>query len=216
VLTLSPVIGYNRALAIAQLAQDAGTSLRDAAIMSGDIRPEEFDKLVAAKQMVGALSIMVQFMKELAARAPRSAADLPYRGPMKAKQFGNEHVLVFAVGEQVLETLNTYLLQHTITAAQFMAIGGFSQVQLACFNVQTKQYERRDVNEQVEVISLIGNVALMDGKPFVHAHVCVGTREHQAHAGHLRAATVRPTLELFLTELIREQDLSTGLEGLQP
>jgi uncharacterized protein len=202
------------------LAQDAGTSLRDAAIMSGDIGLQEFDKLVAAKQIVGTFSIIVQFMEELAACALRSVADLPYRGPVKAKQFGNEHVLVFAVGEQVLETLNTYLLQHTITAAQFMAIGGFSQVQLAYFNVQTKQYERRDVNEQVEVISLIGNVALMDGKPFVHAHVCVGTREYQAHAGHLRSATVRPTLELFLTELngelIREQDLSTGLEGLQP
>lgn len=188
--------------------------------MSGDIRLKAFDKLVAAKQMVGTFSIIVQFMAELAARALRSVADLPCRGPMRAKQFGNEHVLVFAVGEQVLETLNTYLLQHTISAATFMAIGGFSQVQLAYFNVQTRQYERRDVNEQVEVISLIGNVALMDGKPFVHAHVCVGTSEYQAHAGHLRAATVRPTLELFLTELngelIREQDLSTGLEGLQP
>ncbi len=139
---------------------------------------------------------------------------------MKAKLFGNEHVLVFAVGEQVLETLNTYRLQHTITAAQFMAIGGFSQVQLAYFNVRTKQYERRDVNEQVEVISLIGNVALMDGKPFVHAHVCVGTTEYQARAGHLGEATVQPMLELFLTqlngELTREQDLSTGLEKLQP
>ena len=77
-LTLRPVIGYDRALATAHLAQDAGTSLRDAAIMSSDIRPEEFDKLVAAKQMVGVLSIMVQFMEELAARAPRSVADLPY------------------------------------------------------------------------------------------------------------------------------------------
>jgi predicted DNA-binding protein with PD1-like motif len=78
----------------------------------------------------------------------------------------------------------------------------------------------KNVNEQVEVISLIGNVALMDGKPFVHAHVCVGTTEYQARAGHLREATVRPTLELFLTqlngELTREQDLSTGLEKLQP
>ncbi len=75
-LTLRPVIGYDRALATAQLAQDAGTSLRDVAIMSGDIRPEEFDKLVAAKQMVGALSIMVHFMKELAAHAPRQTSHI--------------------------------------------------------------------------------------------------------------------------------------------
>jgi hypothetical protein len=59
------------------LAQDAGTSLRDAAIMSGDSRPEKFDKLVAAKQIVGTFSIIVQFMEELAACALRSVADLP-------------------------------------------------------------------------------------------------------------------------------------------
>ena|SRR5690348_10516543 len=139
---------------------------------------------------------------------------------MKSQQFGNEHVLVFAVGDRVLETLNTYLIQHNITGATFVAIGGFSQVQLNYFNVQTKQYEPRDFNEQVEVISLIGNVALVDGKPFVHAHVSVGNREYQLRAGHLGEATVRPTLELFLTqlngELIREQDPGAGLEALRP
>ena len=60
----------------------------------------------------------------------------------------------------------------------------------------------------------------VDGKPYVHAHVSVGTREYQTRAGHLGEATVRPTLELFLTqlngELIREKDPNTGLEGLQP
>src|SRR5260370_26833736 len=136
--------------------------------------------------------------------------------PMQSKQFGNEHVLVFDTGEKVLETLNTYLTQHHITGAKFLAIGGFSQVQLEYFNIQTKQYEHRDVNEQAEVISLIGNVALVDGKPYVHAHVSVGTRDYQARDGHLGEATVQPTLELFLTqlnsELVREQDPSTGLE----
>lgn len=129
-------------------------------------------------------------------------------------------MLVFEPGEKVLETLNTYLTQHHINGAMFMAIGGFSQVRIEYFNVQTRQYESRDVNEQVEVISLLGNVALVDGKPFVHAHVSVGTREYQAYAGHLGKATVRPTLELFLTqlngELIREKNPNTGLEALQP
>jgi uncharacterized protein len=139
---------------------------------------------------------------------------------MKSKQFGNKHVLVFDVGEQALETLNTYLIQYNITGAMFEAIGGFSQVRLEYFNVQTKQYEPRDFDEQVEVISLIGNVALVDGKPFVHAHVSVGTRDYQARAGHLGEATVQPTLELFLTqmngELIRQRSSITGLEALQP
>ncbi len=139
---------------------------------------------------------------------------------MQSQQFGNEHVLVFDTGEKVLETLNTYLTQRNITGAKFTAIGGFSQVQLEYFNVQTKQDEHRDFNEQVEVISLIGNVALVGGKPYVHAHVSVGTRDYQAHDGHLGEATVQPTLELFLTDLTgdltREENRNTGLEALQP
>jgi uncharacterized protein len=124
------------------------------------------------------------------------------------------------VGDKVLETLNAYLTEHHITGARFVAIGGFSQVRLEYFNVQTRQYEERDRNEQVEVTSLIGNVALVDGEPFVHAHVCVGAQECQTRAGHLGEATVRPTLELFLTqlngELSREMNPSIGLEALQP
>jgi predicted DNA-binding protein with PD1-like motif len=139
---------------------------------------------------------------------------------MKSKQFRNEHVLVFDPGEKVLDTLNGYLTQHYITGATFVAIGALSRVRLEYFNAQTNHYEQRDFDEQVEVISLIGNVALVDGKPFVHAHVCVGTQDYRAHAGHLGEATVRPTLELFLTELhgelIRKMNPSTGLEALQP
>jgi predicted DNA-binding protein with PD1-like motif len=70
----------------------------------------------------------------------------------------------------------------------------------------------------MEVISLMGNVALLDGKPFIHAHVCLGDREYRTHAGHLGEATVSPTLELFLTrvggELTRRHVDASGLNAL--
>ncbi len=94
----------------------------------------------------------------------------------------------------MLETLNAYLTRQNIAGAKFVAIGSFSQVRLEYFNVQAKQYETGDLKEQVEVISLIGNVALVDGKPFVHAHVSVGSEDYHARAGHLCDATVQPTL----------------------
>jgi fumarate hydratase, class II len=53
VTALSPVIGYDKASAIAHKAQDEGTSLRDAAIKSGAISAEDFDKIVVPAQMVG-------------------------------------------------------------------------------------------------------------------------------------------------------------------
>jgi fumarate hydratase class II len=53
VTALSPIIGYDKASAIAHRAQDEGLTLRDAALKSGAISAEEFDRVVVPKQMVG-------------------------------------------------------------------------------------------------------------------------------------------------------------------
>ncbi len=83
--------------------------------------------------------------------------------------------------------------------------------------MRTKQLE---IDEQVEVLSLIGDVALEGTQPKVHAHVVVGRRDGTAHGGHLLEAHVRPTLEVVLAEvpghLQRETDPETGLALIRP
>lgn len=139
---------------------------------------------------------------------------------MRTGRFGTEHVLALEPGERTIEQLTHYLEQRHITAARFSAIGGFREVELKYFNMETKQYEQRKVEQQVEVVSLIGNVALVDGKPYIHAHVVVGTHDYQSIDGHLGEGVVEPTLEVFLTQLdgtlVRQKDPRTGLEALHP
>lgn len=139
---------------------------------------------------------------------------------MRSGRFGNEHVLAFEPGEKVLETLTAYLAENAIMAAKFVAIGGLKQFQLRYFNTRTMQYEHRDFEEQVEVDSLIGNVADNEGKPYIHAHIVVSTAEYRAYTGHLGEGVVEPTLEVFLTQLDatlkREKDERTGLALLHP
>ncbi len=53
VTALSPVIGYDKASAIAHKAHEENISLREAAIASGCITAEEFDKIVVPAKMVG-------------------------------------------------------------------------------------------------------------------------------------------------------------------
>lgn len=78
-----------------------------------------------------------------------------------------------------------------------------------------KDYQRIPVIEQVEVLSLLGDITLDDGEPKVHAHVVVGKADGRAYGGHLMAAQVRPTLEVILIEspkhLERKIDQETGL-----
>ena len=75
-------------------------------------------------------------------------------------------------------------------------------------------------DEQVELLSLIGDVALKEGEPVMHAHAVVGRKDGTAHGGHLLKAHIRPTCEVVLTEspahLQKVVDPESGLALIKP
>ena len=109
-------------------------------------------------------------------------------------------VLIFETGDAVKGLLDRFVAEHQIGAARFTAIGGLSAATLGYFDWDTKQAVEIPIAEQVEVLSLIGDVALRDGTPTAHAHMVVGRRDGSTRGGHLMEAHVRPTLELILIE----------------
>ena len=125
------------------------------------------------------------------------------------------YALILESGEEAVSQLQRFAREHKLDASRFTAIGAFSSATLGYFNWESKDYENIAINEQVEVLSLIGDIALQDGEPKIHAHVVVGKRDGSAHGGHLLAAYVRPTLEILLTEspgwLKRSYDAESGL-----
>lgn len=111
------------------------------------------------------------------------------------------YVIVFQTGDELASGLKRAAQELHLASASFKAIGAFSSVRLAWFDWQSKKYVPSVVlDEQVELLSLIGDVALKDGAPQVHAHLVVGKRDGTAHGGHLQQAHIRPTCELVLTE----------------
>ena len=125
-------------------------------------------------------------------------------------------VLVFETNDELAEGLKEFATEQKLASANFKAIGALSFVKLGWLNWQTKQYEPSVfLDEQVELLSLIGDVALKDGEPQIHAHAVVGKRDGTAHGGHLLQAHVRPTCELVLTEspthLIKKFDPAAGI-----
>jgi uncharacterized protein len=144
---------------------------------------------------------------------------------MKSKQL-HEHggqrtfVLVFDTGDEAMAGLKDFARQQNLRAATFTAIGALQKATLAFFDIETKEYVKIPILEQVEVLSLVGNVSAAEDKPKVHAHVVVGKRDGAAHGGHLMEAFVRPTLEVVLIEspahLYRQHDEATGLALINP
>jgi uncharacterized protein len=110
-------------------------------------------------------------------------------------------VLIFDAGDELLTELKQFASEQRLADSSFHAIGGLSYTKVGWFNLETKKYEvAAEFDEQVELLSLIGDIAVIDGKPQVHAHMVVGRRDGTAHGGHLMEARVRPTCELVLTE----------------
>lgn len=128
---------------------------------------------------------------------------------------GETHVLVFDKGDEVMENLVGFASERELTAGHFTAIGAFSDVTLGFLDPETKEYEPIRIDEQVEALSLVGDISLEGRDPLVHAHVVVGKRDGRAYGGHLLEAHVWPTLEVVLTEspahLRRRVDEETGL-----
>jgi len=135
-------------------------------------------------------------------------------------QDGKTFVVIFATGDEPVAGLTRFAQERGIGASSFTAIGAFSQAELGYFDWEKKDYERIPVREQVEVLSLIGDIAFEGDQPKVHAHVVLGRRDGSACGGHLLSAHVRPTLEVIVevtpTHLRRVHDPASGLALIKP
>ena len=138
---------------------------------------------------------------------------------MKAKLIDEQGQKTFAVifdkGDEFIDELTSFAKKNDLRASHFTAIGAFRDVMLGYFDRDQKKYQEIPIVEQMEVLSLVGDIALKDGVPQVHAHVVLGKADGTAHGGHILEAHVWPTLEVVLTEspkhLTRTTDPETGL-----
>jgi predicted DNA-binding protein with PD1-like motif len=111
------------------------------------------------------------------------------------------HVVILDTGEEAFAALTRFANDSGISAASLTAIGAFEKATVGWFDFASKSYRKIEVNEQCEVLSAIGDVAVGDdGKASLHVHIVLGLSDGSTRGGHLLAGTVRPTLEVVLTE----------------
>lgn len=124
--------------------------------------------------------------------------------------------VIFETGDELLSGLGEFVDREGIESASFTAIGGLSSVKLAWFDWEAKEYRISvELDEQVELVSLVGDVAENEEKPSVHAHAVIARSTGEALGGHLRRGLVRPTCEVLLSEteeqLRKRVDPESGL-----
>ena len=124
--------------------------------------------------------------------------------------------VILQKSDEAMRCLQDFAAKERLGASQVTATGALSSAKLAFFDWKTKQYRPIPVEEQVEVASLVGDIAVgPDGKPSIHVHAVLGRRDGTALAGHLQEGHVRPTLEIIITEspahLCKVKDAESGL-----
>jgi len=138
---------------------------------------------------------------------------------VKAQRLATEHeatfVLVFDKDDEPVEGIAAFAREQRLGAGHFTGIGAFSDLVVGYFDRERRDYKRITIAEQVEVLSLVGDIAVDGEEPRVHAHVVVGKADGSAHGGHLLEAHVWPTLEVVLIQtpepLRKRFDPDTGL-----
>ncbi len=137
---------------------------------------------------------------------------------MQSARYGDHYVLRLDEGEQAVATLRSFLVEHGVLGGYFLAWGGFGRLTLRYYSLAERGFQEREIDRQVEVVSLLGNIACMDGEPVIHAHMTVGDADFATYSGHLGEGTVRPMLEVFVTAfpgmLRRVWDAGRGLAML--
>jgi hypothetical protein len=103
-----------------------------------------------------------------------------------------------------------------VRAGYLSVIGAVKKGVFSCYDQKTQVYETVTLAEELEITHCQGNVSLLDGQPFVHAHISFARASGETLAGHLMAGTILFAGELVLREFlgpdrVREKDPVTGL-----
>lgn len=123
--------------------------------------------------------------------------------------------LILEYGEDPMEEIKKFAAGEMGQACSFTAVGAFSEAEVGFFDFSIKDYVRIPFHEQMEVLSMIGDITVYENQPKVHAHVVLGKRDGTTCGGHLLKAVVHPTLEIILTEspswMQRQMDAESGI-----
>jgi uncharacterized protein len=84
-------------------------------------------------------------------------------------------VVALEMGEEVVNSITELARELSLGSSSMTGIGAFQRVRLGFFDYERSNFRENVIDEQVELLSLVGNIAdSEEGKPHLHAHVVVG------------------------------------------
>ncbi|MBO5773259.1 MAG: DNA-binding protein [Clostridia bacterium] len=133
---------------------------------------------------------------------------------MEYKRVGNTIVLRAQMGEEIISLLTMLISEENITCGRVSGIGATDKITIGLYNVNTQEYHKDTIEEEMEILSLSGNLTRKDGAPYVHVHGSFATLD-RVYGGHVNEVWISATAEIIIDviDLVvdRKIDKETGL-----
>lgn len=140
---------------------------------------------------------------------------------MEVRDVESGFMIKLSRGEKVIESLTSFAEKRGLKSGFFHGLGAVKNAELGYYDLKKREYFFKKFPEDREVASMSGNIALVDGKPFIHVHAVLSsmTDALDCVGAHIKEAEVAVTLEVYLTPFatpfVREYDEETGLKLLR-
>ena len=134
---------------------------------------------------------------------------------MEYKRTGREILIRLDDGDELVSCIKAVCKKEKVVSAFVSGIGAARKAELAHYDTKERKYNVKKFEGMLEIVSLNGNVATLDGEPATHLHICISRHDYSTLSGHLMSAEIYPTCEIFLLPyeagITRKHDEKTGL-----
>ena len=134
---------------------------------------------------------------------------------MKFKKTDNGFLVRCDIGEEVVSTLADFATEQGIASGSVTGIGALKHVVLGYYNVEGKEYLKKEFSGNFELLNLTGNFAKLGSDYILHCHATISDVHCEVFGGHLFKGTIAITGEFYITpggiEVNRGPDDTSGL-----
>ena len=138
---------------------------------------------------------------------------------MDYRKFNDKILVRLEKGEEIVESIRNLAFKEKIKLGTISGIGAVNKATIGLFEVDTKEYHTIDLEEDMEIVSLGGNITEKDGEAYIHLHMAVSNSTYNVKAGHLNSAIISSTGEIFIDiiegSVGRRFDKEAGLNLLE-
>src|SRR5260370_30015514 len=97
----------------------------------------------------------------------------------------DKYVLRLESGDDILQSVGQFATAKKLSAGLLEGIGSLRKVKLGHYDFKKRKYSYETFEDDLEILILSGNIAIMNREPLSHVHVTLGRRDFSVIGGHM-------------------------------